>query len=155
MKKELALKLQAHLDGELPAGEAEEVLQRLKNDPEAQALQAELKLTKSLIKDNELETKIGESREFYWSKIAREIERERTQRAPGTSHDLFWWLRWLVPLGGVALLALLISTSQKLSVPAAQKLGYLQEIENHLGDMSLISFRSESEGFSVVWVNSQ
>jgi anti-sigma factor RsiW len=153
MNRDFQLKLQAYLDGELPPQETEKVIHSLRTDPEALALHEELKLTKSLLQGNELEIKLGESREFYWSKISREIGRDHQRKASGPWQRLFSW-RWLVPAGGLALLAILAALSVKSNSLSLQKLASAQEIETHLEDMSLISFRSESEGMSVVWVNS-
>ena len=153
MNRDFQLKLQAHLDGELPPRETKKVLHSLKTDPEARALQEELRLTKSLLHGNELAVTLNESREFYWSKIRREIERDDQREAPSASHRPLW-LRWFVPLGALAF-AILVAFSVKTSFLSPQKLSFAEEIETHLADMSSISFRSESEGISVVWVNSQ
>ena len=76
MNQELQLKLQAYLDGELAPAELREITELLAQDTESKALYAELQATKALVRGNELEHKLGESREFYWSKIAREIDRD-------------------------------------------------------------------------------
>src|SRR6266513_3336151 len=76
MKQELQLKLQAYLDGELPDGEAREAAGLLAQDAEARALLAELKKTRAALAGFETDIKLPESREFYWSKIEREIQRQ-------------------------------------------------------------------------------
>jgi anti-sigma factor RsiW len=155
MNRDFQLKLQAYLDGELFPQETEKVIHSLRTDPEALALHEELKLTKSLLQGNELEIKLGESREFYWSKICREIGRDNQRKGPGPLRRLLSW-RWFVPVGGVvALLAIFAALSVKNGSPSLQRLASAQETETHLEDMSLISFRSESEGISVVWLNSR
>jgi anti-sigma factor RsiW len=154
MNRDFQLKLQAYLDGELPPQETERVLHSLTTDPEALALQEELKLTKSLLQGNELGVKLSESREFYWSKIRRVIERDNQGQASGAPQRPLW-LRWFVPVGGLALFAILVAFSVKTSSLSPRRLSFAQEIETHLADISSISFRSESEGISVVWVNSQ
>ena len=158
MKLESQLRVQTFLDGELPAQEAQAAADWLTRDAEAQALHAELKATKSLLAGNEVEFKLPEGKEFYWSKIAREIERNEGRSVPPTPVRAWssWW-RWVAPLGGVAILALVLSLSGKLSLNSRSilvSLGDVQEIETPLDDVSVISFRSESEGMSVVWVNS-
>ena len=75
MKHELELKLQAHLDGELTGREATEIAALLEHDREAAALFGELRNIKTALTGNELEIKLPETREFYWSKIEREIAR--------------------------------------------------------------------------------
>jgi anti-sigma factor RsiW len=154
MNRDFQLKLQACLDGELPPQETEKVIHSLRTNPEALALHEELKLTKSLLQGNELEIKLGESREFYWSKICREIGRDSRRRGFGPLPRLSW-LRWFVPAGGLTLLVILAVLSVRNSSLSLPRLASAQEIETHLEDMSLISFRSEAEGISVVWVNSR
>src|SRR5881296_2996806 len=80
---ETELKLQAYLDGELSPGEAKTVADLLRRDAGAQALYQELRIAKSLLAENELERKLPESGEFYWSKIRRQIEREESTLADG------------------------------------------------------------------------
>jgi hypothetical protein len=58
-------------------------------------------------------------------------------------------------VGGLAVLAVALFFSLKPGLLLPQRLAFAQEIETHLEDMSLISFRSESDGISVVWVNSR
>ena len=68
------LKLQAFLDGELPEDEAREVASLIARDEEARALHAELKNTRRAIKDSQPNVKLPESREFFWSKVERDIQ---------------------------------------------------------------------------------
>lgn len=70
------LKVQAYLDGELAPRAARRLEQRLAQDTEAQSLLAELKATASALAALGEDVKLPESREFFWSKIEREIERE-------------------------------------------------------------------------------
>ena len=72
------LKLQAFLDGELPEAEASEVANWLARDREAAALLEELRNTRSALAGFEAEVRLPESREFFWSKIEREIQRLET-----------------------------------------------------------------------------
>jgi len=73
MNEEFQLKLQAYLDGELSKKETREVETWLASDKEAQLLLAELKTTNRALSIFEQELKLPESREFFWSKIQREI----------------------------------------------------------------------------------
>ena len=75
MNEELALKLQAFLDGELPEDEAREVSSLLARDADAAALHRELKNTRAAVVNFERPIQVPETREFYWSKISKEIER--------------------------------------------------------------------------------
>ena len=76
------MRLQAYLDGELPDSEAREAASLLAQDAEARALLAELKNTSAAMAGFELDIKLPESREFYWSKIEREIERQSPMIEP-------------------------------------------------------------------------
>jgi len=77
---ETELKLQAYLDGELSEAQAKGIADLLGCDAGAQTLYQELRIAKSLLAGNELERKLPEPPEFYWSKIQRHIERlESTQ----------------------------------------------------------------------------
>ena len=157
MNRESQLRLQAYLDGELAPAELREITELLAHDREAKALYTELQATKDLVRGNELEHKLTESREFYWSKIAREIDRnERAQTAPDRTYDFSWLRRWVLPLAGVAALAVLLGIALQApsSSRSAFRLAETPEIETTVDDTSMNSFRSESEGISVVWVNS-
>ena len=108
MNAELMLKLQAWVDGELPASEAAQIAELVRTDAAAGALAAELKMTRGFLIGNEPEVKLTESRDFYWSKIQRAIERAEAQ--PATRESLPWLVavrRWLVPASGLALVAFL------------------------------------------------
>ncbi len=75
MTHEQQLKLQAFLDGELPEREAREILAWTQRDGAAAALLAELKNTRAAMAKSEPHLSVPESREFFWSKIEREIQR--------------------------------------------------------------------------------
>jgi anti-sigma factor RsiW len=158
MNRETQLKLQAYLDDELAPAELREIAELLADNAEAKALCTELQATKDLVRGNELEMKLTESREFYWSKIAREIDRnERAQTAPERTYDFSWLRRWVLPLAGVAVLAALLTVWLQIpsSSPSALRLAETPDIETTVDDAGMNSFRSESEGISVVWVNSR
>src|SRR6267378_6728212 len=75
MDYDAQLKLQAYLDGELPEAEAREVANWLARDREAAALHTELRNTRQALVGFEVGVELPESREFFWSKIRREIHR--------------------------------------------------------------------------------
>src|SRR5687767_7086210 len=94
MKEEMQLKLQAYLDGELPAAEAREVADWIAQDADAPMLFAELKNTRGALKAFESEIKLPESREYYWSKLERRIERlEKTEEVEDPPVWLYALLR--------------------------------------------------------------
>ena len=77
------LKLQAFLDGELPEKEARAMAEKLAREPDSAALLAELRQTRDALAGFEAEIRLPESREFFWSKIEREIQRsEKPTPAP-------------------------------------------------------------------------
>jgi anti-sigma factor RsiW len=150
-----ALKLQALLDGELSAHEATAWRRRLDEDPEARRLYDELQLTRAVLRQCEPEHSVPETREFYWSRIRQALERGGSPaRSPG---DEWWnrWLRWVVPAGATALLGLFL-LQRGLLEPDREPvlLATDHEVETMLADTTSISFRSESAGMTVVWVQS-
>ena len=108
------MKLQAWLDGELPAHMSSQVADWVETDPVARKLAEELRSVKVLLKDCEKSEKIEDSREFYWNQIARRIvvmdgAESQTEVAGSTS-----WMelcrQWLVPMSGLAAIVVMIST---------------------------------------------
>ena len=100
MDRETELKLQAFLDGELSGDEAGRVEARLAQDTEAAALLAELKATNGALRVFEQELKLPESREFFWSKVEREIRRREKPEPEPESATPPWlaaWRRFLLP----------------------------------------------------------
>ena len=152
MKTETILEVQAYLDDELASeNDVMRVANLLAHDEEAARLFKGLKDTRLLLEGNELEVKLPESGDFYWSKIARAIERDSapSKVAP---HVTPWWVRALAPLAGVACVGLLLAGSGVLNAGGKARSAYLHEIENSVDDSSGISFHSQSQGMTVVWV---
>ena len=158
MIDEQQLKLQAFLDGELPESDTREVAAWLANDADATALLGELKNTRNALKGFENPgsagvspaLKVPASREFYWSKIKREIERSAPAPAPAETVSLFTLLRRvLMPLGAVAVLAL---------VGVITIHGYSSgqrpiTVNSMLADAGAFTYRDESQGMTVVWLS--
>lgn len=150
MKVEDGIKLQAQLDGELTGREAQEIAALIENDAEARALFAELQQTRSMLTANEPQFRMPESREFYWSKIEREIT--RLEAAPATAQAPAWLLffrRNLAAISGTAVAAALV-----MFVAVQMNLAgdLFEEIDNPLDDTSSFSFRSESQQMTLVWI---
>jgi anti-sigma factor RsiW len=149
MKLEQELKLQAWLDGEASPDEAREVEQLLANDAHFAALAGELRMSKGILAGSEPEAvKLPESREFYFSKISREIERLERQPAPAARS--VWasaWMRILAPVTGVAALTLI------LSLPDRSNTG-VDETENTIKESTVIQFHSTTEKMDVIWIHS-
>lgn len=155
MNDETKLRLQAWVDGELPPKEAAEVDARLRADPEAQALVAELRHTRAALGSGEAAVSVPMPRELYWSGIERQIRLASEHPTPSPSWREFSGLwRWLAPVGLAALLGVLTLSFWD---NGGQGRGLLEraEIESPLDDISSITFRSDTEGMTIVWVDAR
>ena len=155
---ETELKLQAYLDGELSSGEAKAIAGMLGRDVCAQGLYQELRIAQSLLPGNELERMLPESREFYWSKIQRQIDRVESTQADGLPEEAAsrWWPRFLAPAGLLAALAVFVAVVLRSPEGGGTFLALddSHEIETPLEETSSFSFRSEAAAMTVVWVDS-
>jgi anti-sigma factor RsiW len=143
------LKLQAYLDGELPEAESRQVAKLLAQDQEAVLLLGELRNTRQAIKGSDAIVQLPESREFFWSKISREIVRlDRRERVEQKRPFIFRLQRFLVPLSGAVAVAVFLGITLLNSGTGAA----LGETELATEDMGAITFRSESEGMTTVWL---
>ncbi len=141
--------MQAYLDGELSVSEAVEVKGRLARDPATEALLGELRSTKSVLAGNEAERKLPESREFFWSKIEREIERESREEIPVRKLSWFAWVqRHLVPVSGAALLSCLVGV---VVLHSSGSTGQFGEMEVASDDMGAYTFRDQQAQMTMVW----
>jgi anti-sigma factor RsiW len=159
MNGDLLLKVQAWVDGELPADEARQVESLVATDQQAAALAGELRLTRSFLRGNELEAKVPDSPEFYWSQIRRAIERAETaDAAPGPQvAGISLWTalrRFMVPASGLALVMLVAALSVKYFGPTSLEdaTPQLVEVENLSEEMGSISYRSQADKMFVVYV---
>ena len=140
------LKLQAWVDGELPASEAARIAELVRTDPAAAALAAELRMTRGFLTGNEPEVKLPESREFHWSRIQRAIERAEAE--PSARESLPWAValrRFLVPVSGVALVAFLTVLS----------IGIFNRNPSGTGDELLVEEETLSRHVDTTTYNSQ
>ena len=146
------LKLQALLDGELPEAEASEVTNRLSQDREAAALLEELRNTRAALAGFEAEIRLPESREFFWSKVEREIQRLETP-APKPAPVALWTLfrRLLVPASAVAVVFIAGVVLTRPTAPAVRTAG--AEIETALADAGAFTYRDYSAGTTLVWLS--
>ena len=158
MTIEQQLKLQAFLDGELPEREAREVLVWTQRDGDAALLLAELKNTRQALTGTAPQMKVPESREFYWSKVAREIQRPKPQAksAPGVS--IFATLRrFLLPASAVATLVIagLFAhfNSPKMGLESVADAD-TPTVETAMADSDATTYRDASEGTTLVWFSS-
>lgn len=147
MKHDEQLELQALLDGELDAPTAARVEARLAGDAEGRALLGELRMLKTVLAQNEPEAKVPESRDFYWSKIAREIEATEKAKAVTQPSGFSWatLLRRLAPVAGIAAVVAIVLLNRP---PGAGSPGLASGAKSQFGTIHM-----EGDGVSVVWVN--
>lgn len=154
MNTEQQLKLQAFFDGELPDAEAREIANWIATDPEAAALHSELKNTRQALSGHEAEIKLPESREFYWSKIEREINRlEKQEQAQPASPSFAKLFRLLVPASAFAVVAIVGLFAVRNFNPAGGARAVGPELETALADAGAFTYRDEQEGMTVVWLS--
>jgi len=155
MNEEQQLKLQAFLDGELPEREGHEILAWTQRDGAAAALLAELKNTRQAMVKSEPHLSVPESRDFFWSKIEREIHRlePETVRAPDAS--LFAGLpRWFFPAVAVSALAIAGLVAHFI-IPKTVVEGVADAdtttVETTLASADATTYRDAGEGTTLVW----
>jgi len=150
MNQELQFKLQAYLDGELPDGEAAEVRELIARDHGAQALFDELTNTNAALEGHETEVKLPESREFYWSKIQREIARLEAPVAVPEPKDSWagWVLRRWLPVSGLAAASCAVVLFMLLS---GNTQAQLAEMELNSDKMGAYTFRDQKEKMTMIW----
>lgn len=153
MNNDQQLKLQSYLDGELPPRENQEVTEWLTVDSDARALLAELKNTTTALSGNELEIKLPEGRDFYFSKIQRQIEREaqpQKQQAPVREPFFVTLRRYFLPLAGaIAAVILFAMVSQQMNPTS---LAYVAGEGETSEEMSAYTYHSQADGMTVVWL---
>lgn len=154
MDMEKQLKLQAFFDGELPEAEAREVANWIATDQEAAALHGELKNTRQALSGHEADIKLPESREFYWSKIEREINRlDKQEQAQPASPSFARLFRFLIPASAFAIVAIVGLFAVKNFNPAEGARAAGPELETALTDGGAFTYRDEQEGMTVVWLS--
>jgi anti-sigma factor RsiW len=145
MNHEEQLRLQAYLDGELSSRAARRTAEYLAQEPAAQELLAELRQTKAILSAHESAVKVPATREFYWAQIERCLE---TAPQFVSARPILAWIKWLLPIGAAALLVFWLGI-----YPASSGKSGPVVIVNSSAEASCITFHSDSEGISVVWVD--
>ncbi len=155
MTNEQQLKLQAFLDGELPEHEAREILAWTQRDGDAAALLAELKNTRQAMLKSEPHLSVPESREFFWSKIEREIQRLEPPAAAMPDVSIFAALRrFLLPASAIATLVI-AGMIAHFNIPNAVVESVADSdattVETTLASTDATTYRDASEGTTLVW----
>jgi anti-sigma factor RsiW len=147
MNNDLQLKVQAWVDGELSDHEARKIGEWIASDAEASALAAELGSVKEAMSNNEIAVTLTDSRDFYWSKIERQIQREAAMAAPRKMPWFAGWRRFLAPACGVAALAcVLLVAVRQAGTPN------FDEISSTIDGMEAVTFHDQSSQTTIVWL---
>ncbi len=152
------LNLQAYLDGELSSREVRRVEAWLAEDQQARLLVAELQNTKTALSGHESETKLPETREFYWHKIENEIQRQsQTHLEPGAPSVIVSWRKFLIPAAAIAALLVLAvivaNPDRQPSSNLVQNIArHFHEYESPSEDTRGFTFRDQASGTTVVWI---
>jgi len=162
MNQEQQLKLQAFLDGELPGREAREILAWSQRDREAAALLAELRNTRQALAKSEPHLSLPESRDFFWSKIEREIQRLEPHPVAAPEPSVLTALRrWLFPMVAVSALvlaAVIAHFNAPILAPTAGVTTVADadapNVETTLANSDATTYRDASEGTTLVWFSS-
>ncbi len=152
MDHEAQLKLQSYVDGEMPEADAKAVAQWLERDAQAAALVAELRQTNGALAAFEAEVRLPETREFFWSKIERDIQLAEVASVEPARVPLHVRLRrFLVPMTGVALIAFagLMMTRQE----GITLFPNSAATETALSDSEAFTYRDYSAGTTLVWLS--
>ncbi len=151
MEYEDQLRIQAYLDGELSPAEAREVSARLAKDPETAALARELQQTRTALAGFEEGISVPESRDFYWSKIQREIQRQEApaRAAAAPSPALAWLFGLMRPAVAVALVVLVGSLVLKEAWPGAPTHAAVTALE----DPGAFTYHDSAAGVTLVWLS--
>ena len=152
MTDETRFRVQAWVDGELPESAAADASRLIQTDPAAARLAQELGMVRSWLAAGEAPRSLPESREFYWSKLQRALEGTGTgaTATDGGPVPSLRWLRWLLPAGLAAALAVVLYTAKP---PPPQNAGLTStEIDSPQEDWGTITFRSDREQMTVVWI---
>ena len=98
---------------------------------------------------HEAGVKLPESRELFWSKIEREIERMEKPAAPSRNIPwLVWVQRHVLPVGGVAMLSCLLAV---LIVRSGRVSAQFAEMELASDAMGSYTFRDQQHRMTMVW----
>lgn len=151
IEHEQQLKLQAYLDGELPEAQARALAEWLSREEEAMALAAELRQTTEALVGFEQGIRLPESRDFYWSKIQRQIQREEAS-TPEPVAVVSWAARLrrlLMPVTGLAVAALLLLVVTHENGPGLPE----NSAETALQDSGAFTYHDDSAGATLVWLS--
>lgn len=139
------------MDGELSVREAAEVRELLARDADAKSLLSELRNTSGALNGNEPACLLPESREFFWSKIEREIQREGDEpvRPVAAPSFLAWVHRHLMPVASIAVVCGLLVLAALHSGRPEIRMGQMALVSD---DMSSYTYRDQADKMTMVWL---
>jgi hypothetical protein len=143
----LELRLQAWVDGEMSGREAARMAEWVARDAEAGELAAHLRAVRAAMAHNEPVLALPETREFHWSKIERQIQREAVSAPQTPISWLARWRRMMIPAGGVAALACVLA----LAVILIHRPTFDEICATDQG-MEAVTFHDQSAQMTVVWL---
>lgn len=148
--EDIILKVQSFVDGELPESEQGEIASLIARDPDVSGLVKELKQTRQALAQFDGKVELPESREFYWSRIQREIERfplEEPEPRKVSFGPLI--MRWLIP--ATCLVALVAAGFLFLPNPwsAGDEVTWQAASDN----VNAFTYRDYEEGLTVMWLS--
>jgi len=151
MKIESCLEIQAYLDGELDPGRKAAIATLCQQDPETRSLYDALKSLRETVRENEPEHRLTDSREFYWSQVQRRIAAEERKNAQPVDPQFAWsrLIRWLVPVGGLAAVALGFTLSEQ-PIPVVSTFASFASAPQAV---TSVEYRSDIDGVTVHWIN--
>jgi hypothetical protein len=145
----LELRLQAWVDGEMSEREAERIAAWVERDAEAGELASQLRAVRKLVIENEPVQPLPETRQFYWSQIERQIQREEAVAVsePATFSWMARWRQLMISVAGAAALAcVLIMAVNQIHRPSFDEISATDQ------GMEAVTFHDQSAQMTVVWL---
>ncbi len=151
--EDVSLKIQACVDGEASAAERSEIERRIAANPAERQLAEGLKAVSALLKANEPVAAVPETREFYFSKIARQIEAEKRKAERVPVENTASWFQWarkhFVGLAGSGFAALLALALFAMPGGVGAREG---EVDLASDEMGSYTYRDQQQEVTMVWL---
>jgi anti-sigma factor RsiW len=148
MNEKLELQLQAWIDGEAAPADARRLARLAQSDPEIGQLAQELRMVRGILASNPPEMAVPETRDFYWSKIERQIQNLPVPAEPAVSRGVLGWRRWVSSLAGMTAVGLMAMFIFGQFHPATN----FDEVSATADGMEAMTFHDQSAGVTVVWL---
>ena len=147
MKHDFEIEIQALIDGELSPRQARRVETRIACGADAQLLAAELRQVRQVLSANEPAPALPESRDFFWSKIERQIQLQANAPVAVSRSWFSFWPRVAMPMAGVAAVACaLLLQGNRPKFPA------YDDVSMNDSGMEALTFHDQSAHMTVVWL---